>query len=229
MTKKLVYSAIVIAAAVVSISLFAFSSLVVGNPDPNRFKGEIQAFIDEDQKAGSRDVDVVFVGSSSIRGWNLKDSYQGLSLAKRGFGGSHISDVNHYIDRLVLRHSPDIVVFYAGENDISGGKSSDQVLTDYIKFVETTHNNKADTKIIFLSIKPTPKRWHLWADMQEANDKIKAYSQTSDKLYYLDIGTPMLKDSQPNPAVYVPDGIHMTEFGYTLWDEKLSQLLETLD
>ena len=35
---------------------------------------------------------VVFIGSSSIRGWNLEPYFSDLPVINRGFGGSHIAD-----------------------------------------------------------------------------------------------------------------------------------------
>ena len=68
----------------------------VPDPDPERFEADIRAFEAWDrQNAFPRDA-VLFVGSSSIRMWQTAESFPELPVINRGFGGSQISDVNHY-------------------------------------------------------------------------------------------------------------------------------------
>ena len=61
---------------------------------------------------------VVFVGSSSIRLWDMAKSFPELPAINRGFGGSQICDSTHFADVLVVKHQPRLIVFYAGDNDI---------------------------------------------------------------------------------------------------------------
>src|SRR5690606_14493994 len=98
---------------------------------------------------------IVFVGSSSIVRWNTAERFPELPVINRGFGGSHISDVNHYIEDTVLRYEPALIVFYAGNNDIQSGKTPEQVLDDYREFVERTHARLPETRILFISIGPS--------------------------------------------------------------------------
>ena len=89
-----------------------------GDPDPERFTEEIDAFARWDAKNAPPDDPIVFVGSSSIRFWNTAERFPLLPIVNRGFGGAHISDVNHFLEQTVLRYAPSIIVFYAGDNDI---------------------------------------------------------------------------------------------------------------
>ena len=100
------------------------------------FESEIAAFEKWDrQNAVPRDA-ILFVGSSSIRLWQTADSFPDLPVINRGFGGSTIADVNHFADRIVFKYKPRVIVFYAGDNDIAGGKSPQQVFADFKQFVE---------------------------------------------------------------------------------------------
>src|SRR4051812_21290573 len=65
----------------------------------------------------------VFVGSSSIRLWDLKNSFPELTLVNHGFGGSTIADSVHFVEPLVLKLEPKTIVFYAGDNDVQNGLS----------------------------------------------------------------------------------------------------------
>ena len=66
----------------------------INNPDPERFKQEINQFKAWDEKNTFSKNAVLFVGSSSIRLWKTAVAFPQLPVVNRGFGGSHISDVN---------------------------------------------------------------------------------------------------------------------------------------
>ena len=88
------------------------------------------------------------VGSSSIRLWKLDTWFPKLSAVNRGFGGSEISDVNYFADRIVFRHKPRVIVFYAGDNDIVPDTQSPQdVLADADTVSATDSDDDADSVI----------------------------------------------------------------------------------
>jgi lysophospholipase L1-like esterase len=177
---------------------------------------------------------VVFVGSSTIRMWPTAEAFPRLPVVNRGFGGSQISDVNHYLADTVLKHAPDIVVFYAGDNDISAGKSPARVLEDYRIFVRQVHAARPSTQVVFLAIKPSVARWKLWPLMREANERIQAYSagysSSGATLHYVDVATPMLGPGATMPAatLFVDDGLHLSAEGYALWNRILAPVLARL-
>ena len=110
--------------------------LAQGNdPDPERYASAIQTFTRWDEKNSAPADPILFVGSSSIVGWKTAARFPGVPVVNRGFGGSHISDVVHYLEETVLRHRPRAIVFDAWDNDIAAGKDAEQVLEDYQEFV----------------------------------------------------------------------------------------------
>ena len=114
----------------------SFPILALAAPDPNpaRFEKEIVAFDAADAKSPLEKGGIVFTGSSSIRLLDLKKVFPGLKALNRGFGGSHISDVNHYLDRCLLRYEPSLVVFYCAGNDLWDKKTPEQVEEDFAEF-----------------------------------------------------------------------------------------------
>jgi lysophospholipase L1-like esterase len=190
----------------------------VGDPDPNRFAEAISQFARWDRQNAAPPNGVLFVGSSSIVRWSTADRFPDLPVINRGFGGSHISDVNHFIDQTVLKYAPELVVFYAGNNDIAAGKTPAQVLEDYDEFVRKLLASRPDTRILYISIHPSPRRWSDWPSMREANTLIEAYSERQPGLHYIDISDPMLgTNGEPVPALFAEDRLHLSEAGYDLW------------
>src|SRR5688500_3667086 len=106
-----------------TICLATFLAAQDSKPNFERWEKEIAAIEARDAKQKPAQGTTVFLGSSSIRLWNLDQSFPDLPLVNHGFGGSTIPDSVHFVDRLVLKLEPKTVVFYAGDNDIAGGKS----------------------------------------------------------------------------------------------------------
>jgi lysophospholipase L1-like esterase len=161
---------------------------------------------------------VVFVGSSSIRLWDLKKSFPDVPALNRGFGGSVIPDSVDHVDLLVIRHKPRVVVFYAGDNDIGAGRTPQQVFDDYKAFVSKVHAALPATKIAFIAIKPSILRWALDHKVRAANALVREYAAADDRLGFVDVDGPMLGwDEEPRKDLFIADGLHMTPKRYELW------------
>lgn len=187
-----------------------------------RWEKAMEAFEQRDAKTPPPKGEIVFIGSSSIVGWNLAKCFPDLKAVNRGFGGSQIADSTEYADRILLPLEPRIVVFYAGDNDIAGGKSPEKVFEDYKAFVKKVHDKLPEAKIIYIPIKPSIARWKLWEKMKAANALIEAHTKTDKRLAYLDIAGPMLgEDGKPRPELFKNDGLHLNDEGYKLWNSLL--------
>ncbi len=196
-------------------------------PGPERFRNEIDTFIQWDKKNSYPQNAILFVGSSSIRLWNTALSFPNLQVINRGFGGSQISDVNYYYEQIVKKYKPTKIIFYAGDNDIAAGKSADQILQDFQIFIEKVEQDLPETQVFYLPIKPSLNRWQLWSEMSSANAKIKAFIESRPNLYYVDTASAMLNQKlEPNPDLFINDGLHLNDQGYQLWKDILSPYIE---
>ncbi len=200
------------------------------DPDPERFRKPIEAFKSWDSKNSLPDDYILFVGSSSIRMWKTAEAFPRYKTVNRGFGGAHISDMLFYLNDIALKYTPpQCIVFYCGDNDISGKKNPARVLNDYKKFVGNIHNRFPETLIIYIPAKPSIARWNLWSNMNELNNKIKFYSKSSPLLYYADTATPMLQTGdKPAVDLFIEDGLHLSAKGYAMWNGIIAKLLEDI-
>jgi lysophospholipase L1-like esterase len=195
----------------------------VADPDPSRFENDILAFEDWDRKNAHAHGAVLFVGSSSIRMWPTAESFAGLPVINRGFGGSHISDVNYFAERIVLKYKPQTIVFYAGDNDIEAGKPPQQVFNDFQAFATLVHQRLPETRIVYLPIKPSIARWSKWRQMQAVNSRVDRLAQNDTRIVYVDTATPMLDDDgKPRGELFLDDGLHLNGAGYKEWTEILA-------
>lgn len=204
-------------------------TLVAATPNtPPPFEKEITAFEKSDATNPPKPGGVLFVGSSSIKLWkSLAEDFPGVSVTNRGFGGSQIRHSTLYADRIVIPYKPKTIIFYAGDNDIAAGRSPEQVMGDYKEFVAKVHEKLPDTHILFISIKPSTKRWALVDKIREANRLVGEFSKTSDKLGFIDIFDKMLgEDGKPRAELLRKDGLHMTRKGYEIWIEAVNAKLK---
>lgn len=192
----------------------------------DRWEKEMSAFDAADKAIPPARGGIVFVGSSTIRLWDVGTYFPDLRIVNRGFGGSELSDAVRHIDRLVLRHEPRLVVVYAGDNDIGGGRYSEQVAVDFERFVRAVHAKLPQTRILYLAIKPSILRWLQVDRMRAANDIIRSICSRDDRLAFLDFGDAMLGwDERPRRELFVEDGLHLSPQGYQLWTAMIRPLL----
>lgn len=192
-----------------------------------KWEKEITAIEAKIKSGESAHGSVVFVGSSSIRLWKLKESFPTLATANHGFGGSQIIDSVHFFERIVKPVQPRMIVVYAGDNDIGQGKSPQTVADDFQQFAKKAKEQLPGCqKIVYIAIKPSVKRWALAEKMTECNQLIRGYCEKDAKLEFLDIWQPMLdSDGQPQADLLREDGLHMTDAGYKIWNDLLTPLL----
>jgi lysophospholipase L1-like esterase len=199
---------------------FACVGLLAAAQKP-AFESEISAFEMADRLNPPPPGVIVFTGSSSIRLWStLTEDMKPLDVTNRGFGGSQIDEVNRYAPQIVFPYRPRAVVLYAGDNDLSASspKTPEQVCDDFKNFVQIVHSQFPETRIYFVSIKPSIQRWNLWPQFRKANARIAQYIASAPRVEFIDVTSAMLDaQGKPRADIFREDGLHMNEKGYAIW------------
>ncbi|MBA4190547.1 MAG: hypothetical protein C0467_21380 [Planctomycetaceae bacterium] len=170
---------------------------------------------------------VFFAGSSSIVLWDLKKSFPDANYVNVGFGGSVIADSTHFAPRIITPFKPATVVFYAGDNDIGGGRKPEQVADDFKAFVAAVRADNPSCKVLFIAVKPSIARWKKFETQQQANALVKAFCEKGKDLMFVDVVPVMLgSDGNPIPELFQKDGLHMTPKGYELWAAAIGKALK---
>jgi lysophospholipase L1-like esterase len=200
--------------------------------DPTLWERSIRNFEKKDRTNKPMENPIIFTGSSSFVYWeSLEEDMAPLNVLNRAFGGSQIPDVIHYIDRIIVPYKPKALVFYAGENDITGlflskKKSAEEVRNSFQQFCERVFTLYKTVPIYFISIKPPKRRKKFWTEMQEANLLIKEYCSLNSYLNYIDIVGSMLEENgNVRPELFKWDGIHMNKRGYIIWTDVVKPIL----
>jgi lysophospholipase L1-like esterase len=195
--------------------------------DTAKWKDELERIATRDKAHPPEPGGIIFVGSSSIRLWDLEKSFPGKKYVNHGFGGSVIADSTYYFDQLVGKFKPRLVVFYAGDNDIANGKSPEDVLKDFQEFAEKFKKELPKANLLYISIKPSIARWKLADKAREANKLIEGYGNRQPNFHFLDVWPVMLgEDGQPRKDFFLEDDLHMNEAGYAEWLKLVEPLLD---
>lgn len=196
----------------------------------NAFEKDILAFEARDKTNPPPKHAILFIGSSSIRMWtSVAKDLPEYRVINRGFGGSQISDSIYFFDRIVAPYDPDVIVFYAGGNDINAGKSAERVLADFQTFAQLVMKKLPKTKLAYVSVAPNPARWSQIERVRRANELIRNYTKTDARLSFIDVHPGMMgEDGQPKPDIFLKDRLHMNEKGYAIWKEIVGAHLKTI-
>lgn len=213
--------AIVLAATLLAATMGLVSSRSTRPPPPEEFAAEIAAFEAADARSMPSPGGILFVGSSSIRRWKtLERDMAPLRVLNRGFGGSELEHVLHFFDRVVTPYRPRAIVLYEGDNDLGDPthKTPTSFVGEFVEFSQRVWANSPDTKILFISIKPTPERWRRWPILRATNAEIAALCRADHRLHYIDVASSMLRgDGSLRPEIFLDDDLHLNALGYADW------------
>jgi lysophospholipase L1-like esterase len=193
-----------------------FSAAAIARAADAPFEKEIKAFEEADKKAAPPQNAVLFVGSSTFRIWTqLPQDFPNETVINRGFGGSMLADSVRFAKRIIIPYHPRKIVVYAGDNDLAGGKTPEQVFADFKALVDIVRPELPKTEILYLSIKPSIARWKLIEQIKKTNALILDYTKAEKNLGYIDIYPLLLgEDGKPRKELLRPDGLHMSREGY---------------
>ncbi len=206
--------------------------LTAQDTNPTRWESTIQRFEEADQVAPVRPGVVLFVGSSSIVKWNtLAEDLPGHAVLNRGFGGSDFADLIYYADRVIYPYHPALIFVYEGDNDLAASDSPKEVLKSARKLRKLIAKNLGpDVPVVFISPKPSRARWSLKKKYEEANARLRAFTDKTGNTYFADVWNPALRaDGEVMDDIFVGDDLHLNAKGYAIWAAVIAPLVARLD
>lgn len=222
-------SRLAVVAACALMSAVAGAQPAAPSPDPARFEKDIAAFEAEDRATPPPAGAVLFVGSSSIRYWDVAAAFPALRTIRRGYGGSHVTDTLFFADRLIFRYAPSLIVFYAGDADVAAGKGARQIAEDTGQLVARIHERLPKTPLIVIGTKPSPLHWTHMETIREANRIVRTWLATDAMAAYVDVEAALLgPDGQPRADFYTENRLNLNERGYAAWTAAARPVIERL-
>ena len=208
--------------------LFLIFTLFATAQDPARFKTDVEALAKKEYNFSNDKRLVVFAGSSSIRMWKDVQSYfPEYNVINNGFGGSLFSDLLFYYDDLILSRKPEILFIYEGDNDIASDKKPSEVMKQARELVAKIRNDLPETRILFISPKPSLAREKLREKYLTFNNRLERYCNRKKQVEFVNVWTPMCdKSGTILPGLFLEDGLHMNKKGYDIWGAAINNYLE---
>ena len=169
---------------------------------------------------------IVFAGSSTIRLWDIGKAFPDWHATNSGFGGSEIRDVTHFAERLVIKHEPRAIVFYAGDNESTPvGRRIRSSPTSRAFARRQKYGARKPA-----SISSQSSRAHPGGRSTRPSPGQTRWSRSSCErrtLDYVDVVTLLLgMDGQPREELYVKDKLHLSPAGYEVLNEAVRKAVK---
>ncbi len=186
---------------------------------PARWEETIKQFEATDAATPPPKGGVLLVGGSNARRWtNVSEYFPQHRVINRGFGGAQLTDVLHYTDRIVLPYAPKTILLNAGGNDLSAGKTPEQIRDAARAFITKVHAALPETRIYYIGVPPvrrastTPEGFNT---IRALNALIAELARTEKNVEFIDLFPAFLDDKgQHRAELFVEDGTHFNANGY---------------
>jgi len=170
---------------------------------------------------------IVFTGSSSIRLWkDLQERFPDHQVLNTGFGGSQFSDLQHYLDELILNYNPVKVFIYEGDNDVFAKKRPRKIIQIAQDIIDTLQHREPDMEIVLISAKPSISRWKFRGRYRRLNRKLHKLASETKGIDYVDVWYPMLDKRKVRQDIFIEDGLHMNSKGYDIWYDVIKNYMD---
>ena len=164
---------------------------------------------------------VLLVGGSNARRWtDVGEYFPKHQVINRGFGGARLTDVLHFADRIVLPYTPTTILINAGGNDLSSGKSPEQIRDTARALIAKVHATLPNTRIYYLGL-PLVGRAKVAPQVRAAilamNRQLAELASKEKNVEFIDLVPAFLDDhGEFRPDLFVEDGTHFSPKGYAV-------------
>lgn len=183
------------------------------------------------ERARQGNVDLLFLGDSITAGWKnagktvWERHYAMRHAANFGIGGDRTQHVLWRLDNGEIEGiKPRVAVLMIGTNN-AGANRSDEIAEGIETIVKTLRNKLPETKVLLLAVFPRGEK------PNKTREKLAAVNQRIAKLddgktvKYLDIGPRFLNNDGTISKEIMPDFLHLTPKGYTIWADAIEPTL----
>jgi beta-glucosidase len=175
------------------------------------------------------DVDLLMIGDSITQGWEGKGKEAwDKHLAPRkavnlGIGGDR---TQHVLWRLengnIAGIKPKLAVIMIGTNNSNGNDHTAQEIGEGIQAIVAKLREKLPgTKVLILAIFPRGEKPNAQREKNAAASAFAAKMADGKMIHFLDIGPKFLAEDGTLSKEIMPDLLHLSPKGYTIWAESI--------
>jgi lysophospholipase L1-like esterase len=202
-------------------------------PPPTDWVKELAACTELDRTLPPAPGGVCLLGSSNISRWTtLAEDFPGLNVVNRGVSGCRLEELADHAAVIVAAARPRGVVVAAGTNDVSDGRTADDVRRSFQRLAANLQAAQPQATIVFLAISPTIRRRDQRDRQQAANLSVQQFIADrgpGERLVYLDANAAFLgPDGEPVAECFADDLQHPSTIGNARRAEIMRPLLQRL-
>ncbi len=187
------------------------------------------------KRVAEGNVDLVFIGDSITQGWEGggKDVwakfYGKRNAVNLGIGGDRTQHVIWRLDHENVKNiSPKAAVVMIGTNN-SGSNTPEQIAEGVAAIVKQLRTKLPKTQVLLLAVFPRgPDKNDNRRQVNEKTNQIFKQLADGKHVHYLDIGPKFLQDDGTLTREIMPDLLHLSKKGYTIWAESIEPTLKRL-
>ena len=180
-------------------------------------------------------VELVFIGDSITQGWEGRGKkvwakyYGKRNAVNLGIGGDRTQHVIWRLDHGNLAGiTPKAAVIMIGTNN-SGSNSPEQIAEGVTVIVRQLQKQTPKTKILLLATFPRgPNPADKRRQVNEKSNAMVAKLASDQNVSFLDIGKNFLSEDGSLSKQIMPDLLHLSERGYSIWAESIEPTLVKL-
>ena len=181
------------------------------------FSFEIKNLLSKVEENKKMEEPIIFYGSSTIRLWkSLNDDFKNSNVINLGYGGAYIDSLSKNFNILINFSNPKAIVIYLGGNDLNLSLSPKEIIFKIKRFIEKINMRYPNTKIGYITIKPSIERKKKLADIRQINNGMKLFTNDHNNLIYIDIYNKLLDRGKVTSKFLLQDGLHLNKKGYKI-------------
>ena len=212
-------------------------SATEASPRSDAFWKERQTQLNTRARDAGKKAKVLFIGDSITQGWEgdgkevWSKFYAHRNAVNLGIGGDRTQHVLWRLDNGNLEDlEPKAAVVMIGTNNSNGEDNTpEQIVEGVAAIVAKLRQKLPQTHVLLLAIFPRNENFSpIRGKLTQINQVLQKLAD-GDKVHWLDIGHRFLNTDGTLPREIMPDYLHLSTKGYTLWataiEDKLSSLL----
>ncbi|WP_461171112.1 GDSL-type esterase/lipase family protein [Arthrobacter sp. Z1-15] len=164
---------------------------------------------------------LVFIGDSITEGGLWHEWFPEHLVVNRGIDADTSAGVLKRID-VAIRNSPTTVFILIGTNDIRGGRTTDEIVTNVKAIIEAIQAHAPGAHIMLQSVMPRQAKYS--GRIKTLNAQYQQIAEATPNAEYVDL-CPAFADGDSLRSDLTEDGLHLNGTGYRVWTDLLRPLL----
>jgi lysophospholipase L1-like esterase len=190
-------------------------------------------------RAKKGDIGLVFLGDSITQGWEREGKdvwekfYGNRRAANFGISGDRTQHVLWRLDHGILeslgKSPPKLVVLMIGTNNSNASDNTAPEIAEGIDaIVKRLRAKLPTTKVLLLAIFPRNEKPNAQREKNAEASRLASRAADGKNVFYLDIGPKFLKADGTLSKEIMPDLLHLSPKGYTIWAESIEPKVREL-